>query len=48
MLSLHKTAFVIFSLGYAQATSVLLFVIVGALTILVFRSSNKWVFYGGE
>lgn len=48
MLYLYKNAFVNFRLGYANAMSVLLFVIVGALTILVFRSSNKWVFYGGE
>ena len=48
MLYIYKTAFVTFNLGYANALSILLFVIVGALTILVFRSSNKWVFYGGE
>ena len=48
MLYIYKTAFVNFNLGYANALSILLFVIVGVLTILVFRSSNKWVFYGGE
>ena len=48
MLYIYSTAFVNFNLGYANALSILLFVIVGALTILVFRSSNKWVFYGGE
>ena len=48
MLYIYKTAFVNFNLGYANALSILLFLIVGALTILVFRSSNKWVFYGGE
>lgn len=48
MLYIYKTAFVNFNLGYANALSILLFVIVGALTILIFRSSNKWVFYGGE
>mgnify|MGYP005762275997 FL=1 len=48
MLYLYKNAFVNFRLGYANAMSVLLFVIVGALTILVYRSSSKWVFYGGE
>ena len=48
MLYIYKTAFVNFNLGYANALSILLFVIVGALTVLVFRSSNKWVFYGGE
>ena len=48
MLYIYKTAFVNFNHGYANALSILLFVIVGALTILVFRSSNKWVFYGGD
>lgn len=48
MLYIYKNAFVNFRLGYANAMSVLLFVIVGALTIVIFRSSNKWVFYGGE
>ena len=44
----YKTAFVNFKLGYANAMSVLLFIIVGALTIIVFRSSNRWVYYGSE
>ncbi|MDO4267172.1 MAG: sugar ABC transporter permease [Eubacteriales bacterium] len=48
MLYLYKNAFVNFKLGYANAMSVLLFVIVGFLTVLVFRTSKKWVFYGGE
>lgn len=48
MLYLYKNAFVNFKLGYANAMSVLLFVIVGCLTILVFRTSKKWVYYGGE
>lgn len=48
MLYLYKNAFVNFRLGYANAMSVFLFVIVGILTLLVFRSSKKWVFYGGE
>lgn len=48
MLYLYKNAFVNFRLGYANAMSIFLFVIVGILTLLVFRSSKKWVFYGGE
>ena len=48
MLYIYKTAFVNFKLGYANAMSVLLFIIVGALTIIVFRSSNRWVYYGSE
>ena len=48
MLYIYKTAFVNFKLGYANAMSVLLFIIVGALTIIVFRSSYRWVYYGSE
>lgn len=48
MLYLYKNAFVNFNLGYANAMSIFLFIIVGTLTILLFRSSGKWVYYGGE
>lgn len=48
MLYLYKNAFVNFKLGYANAMSVFLFVIVGALTVLVFKTSKRWVYYGGE
>ena len=48
MLYLYKNAFSNFKLGYANAMSVFLFVIVGALTILLYKTSKKWVYYGGE
>lgn len=48
MLYIYRTAFNNYKLGYANAMSILLFVIVGALTILVFATSNKWVHYGSE
>lgn len=48
MLYIYRTAFNNYRLGYANAMSILLFVIVGALTILVFATSNKWVHYGSE
>lgn len=48
MLYLYKNAFSNFKLGYANAMSVFLFVIVGFLTMLVFKSSKRWVYYGGE
>lgn len=48
MLYIYKNAFVNFRLGYASAMSLLLFVIVGVLTILIVRSSDKWVYYGSE
>ncbi len=48
MLYLYRNAFVNFRLGYANAMSIVLFVIVGGLTLLIFRTSKSWVFYGGE
>ena len=48
MLYIYKTAFTNYKLGYANAMSILLFVIVGILTVFVFRTSNKWVHYGSE
>lgn len=48
MLYLYKNAFVNFKLGYANAMSVFLFVIVGALTLIIFKTSRKWVYYEGE
>lgn len=48
MLYLYKNAFVNFRLGYANAMSIILFLIVGALTIILFKTSDKWVYYGGE
>ena len=48
MLYIYKTAFTNYKLGYANAMSILLFVIVGILTVFVFRTSNRWVHYGSE
>lgn len=48
MLYIYKMAFTNYKLGYANAMSILLFVIVGILTVFVFRTSNKWVHYGSE
>lgn len=36
-----------FSMGYASALSWILFLIIGALTLIMFKTS-KWVFYGGD
>ena len=47
MLHLYNNAFANYKLGYANAMSVFLFIIVAALTLLVFRSSKRWVYYGG-
>ncbi len=49
MVLLYKNAFRYFSMGYASAMAVVLFVAVLALTLVIFRTSRYWVFYeGGE
>jgi multiple sugar transport system permease protein len=48
MLLLYRTAFTNQEMGYASAMAWVLFVIIGILTMLVFKSSNLWVFYEGE
>ena len=42
---LYRTAFKFQHMGYASAMSWILFLVIAALTIVVFRSSDKWVFY---
>lgn len=45
---LYDYAFGKFEMGLASALAWLLFVIILALTLLIFSSSGKWVYYGGE
>lgn len=45
---LYRNAFRFFKMGYASALAWLLFLIVVAITLLIFRSSARWVYYGGE
>ena len=45
---LYRNAFRFFKMGYASAMAWVLFLIVVSLTLLVFRSSARWVYYGGE
>ncbi len=45
---IYRTAFGESRLGYASALSWGLFLVVAVVTFLVFRSSRRWVFYGGE
>jgi multiple sugar transport system permease protein len=45
---LYDYAFQKFEMGYASALAWCLFVLILALTLLVFSSSSKWVYYGGE
>ena len=46
---IYNTAFsgMRFEYGYASALAWVLFIIVGVLTIFIFRTS-KWVYYGEE
>ena len=44
---LYKNAFEYYQMGYASALAWVLFVLVMALTLVVFRSSNRWVHYEG-
>jgi multiple sugar transport system permease protein len=45
---LFQKAFENFEMGYASALAWFLFVIILALTMIVFRSSTLWVYYEGE
>jgi len=45
---LYRNAFVYFNMGRATAMAWILFLAILALTLLVFRSSARWVYYGGE
>ena len=47
-INLYRNAFVYFKMGYASALAWILFVIIVIFTILTFRSSARWVYYGGE
>lgn len=48
VLYLYRAAFQYNQMGYASAMAWLLFVLVLACTLLVFRSSARWVYYEGE
>jgi multiple sugar transport system permease protein len=45
--NLYTTAFRYLQMGYASAMAWILFVIVVAITVTVFATSNQWVFYAG-
>lgn len=48
VLYLYRQAFERFSMGYASALAWVLFVIILALTMVVVRSADRWVYYEGE
>ena len=45
---LFNNAFHWFKMGYASALAWILFAIIAGLTLVIFRSSARWVYYGGE
>jgi multiple sugar transport system permease protein len=45
---LYRSAFELFRMGKASALAWLMFVVVAAFTVLLFRTSGRWVFYGGD
>jgi multiple sugar transport system permease protein len=47
VLYLFRQAFQYFNMGYASALAWVLFVIILALTLLIVRSSDRWVYYEG-
>lgn len=47
-LYLYNNAFRWFNMGYASALAWLMFLIILLMTMLVFRATNRWVYYGGS
>ncbi len=48
VLYMYRVAFNYKEMGYASAMAWILFVIVMACTLLIFRSSARWIYYEGE
>lgn len=48
VLYLYQKAFEQSQMGYASALAWIMFVIIALLSLLVFRSSSLWVYYGGR
>ena len=47
-LYLYNSAFRFFKMGYASAMAWLMFVVIFIMTVLTFRVSSRWVYYGGQ
>ncbi|MBC7238620.1 MAG: sugar ABC transporter permease [Chloroflexi bacterium] len=47
MLHLYNNAFRYFRMGYSSALAVVLFVVILVLTLIVNKTSESWVYYGG-
>lgn len=48
MMNVYNNAFRYFRKGYAAALSVILFLIILVFTLIMVRTSNRWVFYGDD
>lgn len=48
VVNLYRNAFVQFNLGKACAMAWILFMIIFLFSVILFRSSGRWVYYGGE
>lgn len=48
VLYLYRNAFRYFEVGYASALAWILFVILLVLTLIIFRTGRRWVYYEGE
>lgn len=48
VVNLYRNAFVQFSIGKASAMAWILFLIILFFSVVLFRSSARWVYYGGE
>jgi multiple sugar transport system permease protein len=44
---LYKNAFAYFKMGYASAMAWILFLTILIITLAIFRSARRWVYYGG-
>lgn len=47
MVIIYRNAFAYFSMGYASALAVVLFLAILVITLAIFRSSSAWVYYDG-
>ena len=47
-LYLYRNAFMFFKMGYASAMAWLLFLVIVAFSVIIFRTSARWVYYGGQ
>lgn len=45
MINIYNHAFSYFRMGYASALAVLLFIVVFSITLFVYRTSDRWVYY---